>query len=255
MEVMDFSALPDFPRDSDEDIEGGQLVEVSKYTRNLLYSKCTRSVPNEKRRRIKGQYPQPKVAATRTPKLDDSFKQILPAAARTMDKDLARIQTFVLDAVSPLVSLLEAETTGKSITLEDAKAATTAALELVCNASARISRLRREKACIHLKKEVQPLAQRDELFGDAAPYLFGPEFAQKSKEQVEQMRAIQAVVPPKKPFFRAGPPENRGGYSQGSYYQGRSGASKPNHYRGNFRGRKRPFNAQFSQAPPRSGKD
>ena len=91
--------------------------------------------------------------------------------------------------------------------MEEARGATTAALELVCNASTRISWLRFEKMCAHLKKKVQPLAQRDEMFTDAAPYLFKPEFAQKSKEQVEQMRAIQVVLPlAKSHFFKPPPP-------------------------------------------------
>ena len=89
------------------------------------------------------------------------------------------------------------------------------------------------------------------MFTNAAPYLFGLEFAQKTKEQVEQMRAIQAILPPaKKPYFQTGPAENQGGYSQGW-----SGASKPHYYRGNFKGKRRPFNVQSSHAPPRSGKE
>ena len=39
-------------------------------------------------------------------KLDENLKQILPTAARTIDKKLARIQIFVLDMVSLLISLL-----------------------------------------------------------------------------------------------------------------------------------------------------
>ena len=195
MEVVDFAALPDLPCNLDEDIEG----------------KCTRSVPNDKRRRVKAQSPQPRVAATRTPRLDDNLRQILLTAARAMDKELAKIQTFILDAVSPLVSLLEAEMAGKTVAIEEARGATTAALELLCDASTRISCMRHEKVCAHLKKEVQPLAQWDERFTDAAPDLFRAEFAQKSKEQVEQMKAIQAVLPlAKKPFFRM-PPRKLGG--------------------------------------------
>ena len=190
------------------------------------------------------------MAATRTPKLDDNLKQILPTDARTTDKELARIQTFVLDAVSPLVSLQEAETAGKTVTLDKMKAATTAALELVCNTSARISRLRSEKVCAHFKREVQPLAQRDELFTDAAPYLFRPEFAQKSKEQVEQMRAIQTVLPrAKMPFFFQAPPRI------GGLQPGAEQSIQDPLLQGKLQGQEKSFSAQFSHGPPWSRKD
>ena len=42
-------------------------------------------------------FPRPKVAATRTPKVDDYIKQIVSPAT---DKELAKIQTFVMDAVA-----------------------------------------------------------------------------------------------------------------------------------------------------------
>lgn len=65
-------------------------------------------MPNEKRRRIKAKYPQPKVAATKTPHLDDYLKTTLPNSAKSEDKELAKVQTFALDAMAPLTALLEA---------------------------------------------------------------------------------------------------------------------------------------------------
>ena len=91
--------------------------------------------------------------------MDENIKQILSTATRVTDKDLAKIQTFALDAVSPLIFLLEAETAGKTVTLDEAKTAAMADLELICNASDRISCLRCKEVCTHLKKEVQLLAE------------------------------------------------------------------------------------------------
>ena len=79
----------------------------------FLQSKYTCSIPNKKRIRVRVQYPHRRLAVTRMPKLDNDHKQILPTAARVTDKELARIQTFVLDGVSPLVCLMEAETAEK----------------------------------------------------------------------------------------------------------------------------------------------
>ena len=115
-ERMDYSELPVYP-DSDEEEGGCKLVEVSETTKALLQSKCTQNVSNDKRKRVRARYPQPKVAATRTPKLDESFKQIVPATTKAADKNLAKIQTFILDAVAPLTAPEEKKL---DLTLQDA---------------------------------------------------------------------------------------------------------------------------------------
>ena len=53
----------------------------------------------------------PKVEETRCPKQDSVFKTAglsLKGEAQAFEQDLARIQTFVLDPIRPLVQLLEA---------------------------------------------------------------------------------------------------------------------------------------------------
>ena len=64
-----------------------------------------------------------------------------------------------------------------------------------------------------------PLVLRDELFEDAAPNLFGATFAKASKDHIDQVKSMQAVVPrkPKSSVFQEGtpppppPPTERGG--------------------------------------------
>ena len=73
LETMDYTKEVEFV-DSDDEETG--FVEVSEQTRTLLETKCTQSVPNDKRRRVKGKYPQPRVAATKTPKLDEFIRQV-----------------------------------------------------------------------------------------------------------------------------------------------------------------------------------
>ena len=72
--------------------------------------------------------------------------------------------------------------------------AVTSALELMGNASARISRLRREKITASFNKTLLPLAQEDKNFIEAAPYLFGPEFAKQSKEYLDQVKALRTSM-------------------------------------------------------------
>ena len=110
-----------------------------------------------------------------------------------------------------------------------------------------MSRLRREKVCVHLNKSVQPLAKKDDLFKDAASLLFGTEFAKKSKDEVDLMKAITAVLPSKKslkpPPFGGGPSGNRGGYNN---QMGRGGG----HHKSQYRGRFNKFPRRFKQQRP-----
>ena len=106
-EVMDFSQEVTFP-DSDEE-GGSNLVEVSEKTKKLLEVKFTQSVANDERKRAKGRFLHPKVAAVKTPRLDDFLKQEVTNSTKSLDKELAKIQTFVLDTVGPLTAILTRE--------------------------------------------------------------------------------------------------------------------------------------------------
>ena len=85
-----------------------------------------------------------------------------------------------------------------------------------------------------------PLAKDDENFTTAAPLLFGGEFAKKSKDFLDQVKANRSTLPAKskgdytrKPFFRGPPPSKRGRVS-------RSRGGDPT----NFRGQSRPQNSR-----------
>ena len=84
------------------------------------------------------------MAATRTPQLDEYIKAEVPHQVKSADKDLAKIQTFVLDALAPLVSILDLNSWDHSPAYQDTIDAISTAMELIGNASARISRLRQE---------------------------------------------------------------------------------------------------------------
>ena len=237
--------------DSDEE---PTLIEVSEKTKSLLQKKCVLSLTHDKRKTVKRRYPQPKVDATRTPKLDDFLKSTVSNATKTGDKDLAKIQTFVLDAMAPLTYLLEAIEQEKEITVDEVADATATAIELVANASARISRLRRERVCHQLNKTLQPLASKDTLYVDAPPALFGSEFAKKSKDHIDQIKAITASSA-RKPFFPENP-SRRGGYVNRGYRGGRGSYSSQFHNRGRYQKRGfHPQNQSKSITTPQSGKN
>jgi len=83
---------------------------------------------------------------------------------------------------------------------------TTAAIELVGNASTQISHYRRTTIITSTNKTLLPLVEDDKNFKGAAPSLFGPDFAQKSKDFINQVKAMNSSVRDPKPFgqfFRA----------------------------------------------------
>ena len=77
------------------------------------------------------------------------------------DKEWARLQTFVLDALTSLTSLLESDAKGETISHDQALEATKAATQLIGNPSAQISHTQRSKMLTHLNKMLLPLLEED----------------------------------------------------------------------------------------------
>ena len=119
----------DYSKEVTWDNETPKLREVSEKTYTLLTKACSR-LNNATRLSNGSSHPLTKVPATRTPQLDPVMKSETSAAVKAADKELARIQTFVLDALAPLTTLLEERQT------EQVVEAATAAVQLIGNASA-----------------------------------------------------------------------------------------------------------------------
>ena len=141
---------------------------------------------NDAHLKARRRYPLPKVPATRTPQLDGFIKGEVSMATRNADKELARLQSLVLDSLAPLTHLLEAEQRGGPPMWEEAKKAVVAATECVGNASAKMTHLRREKVITDLNKALLPVAKEATNFQTALPSLFGTEFAKKAKDHIDQ---------------------------------------------------------------------
>ena len=65
-----------------------------------------------------------------------------------------------------------------------------------------------------MNKALLPLVEENSNFEDVSPSLFGPEFAQKSKELVDQVKAMRSTITTPKQFFDKAPPTAGGLYSQ-----------------------------------------
>ena len=203
------SALPriEWPDSDDDDRteipSGHQSVEVSENTSKLLASAFTSTLPNAERRRIRNNFSVPDVDVTRCPRLDALFKtQSVRSDVKTADTELARLQAFVLDPVGPLVEVLEG-IDRETISAEDARSALSESLRLLGNASAQISHLRRKRVLKAVNPDIQDLADEDEPFAKASPYLFGSGFEARMKERAESVRLLKAAKPPPPKFFRS----------------------------------------------------
>ena len=209
-DVMDYNAPVPWADSEEED--NPNLQEVSEETRRVLETSCLSRKSNSARLQVRNFYPLPKVTATRSLALDSYLKQELSAPVKQEDKELAKIQAFVLDALAPLTTILE-ETGGDQDS--GVHQAAKAAVQLVGNASAKISHLRRKKVVGGLNTALLPLVEEDRNFTKAPPSLFGTEFAQKSKDHVDQVKAIRALPKQhrslhREPFFEGAPPQAGG---------------------------------------------
>ena len=85
-------------------------------------------------------------------------------------------------------------------------------MSLIGNASSHLSRLRREKVVTSVNKALLPLVKEDDHFAGASPNLFGPDFAKRSKEFLEQVKALRSSLPVRvqKTLFSQGPPLGEG---------------------------------------------
>ena len=202
------------------------VAAVSEETGSIIHGACTFRLDYQDRLKVRNAYTLPKVDASRTPTLDSYIRNEIPATTKAVDKELSTIQTHVRDALAPLSAILE----GQDDTPDPVKAATTDAVKLLGNASAKISHLRRTKIITQMNKALLPLVEEDSNFGEVAPSLFGLEFAQKSKELVDQVKVRRSTINAPKPFFRPGPSNSRG-YSHkqtrgGGAQRGRSSQGK-----------------------------
>ena len=108
------------------------------------------------------------------------------------------MHAFVLDLVGPLVQLLELCQSG---IMEQDEAILTlfVAITLLGNTSPQISRLRRKKVLKELNADIQDLANKEDIFKEAAPKPFGNGFERIAKEMAEAEKLLKEEI--KKPFF------------------------------------------------------
>ena len=144
--------------------------------------------------RTRSVYKFPRVEAL---KVDQVMKSLASQSAKMADRELLRIQTYVLDSIAPVSSLLEQISHDSDrLSIDDFKLAVSTAAELIGNASAQISKLRREKMESSINKNLLPLVKEDGDFLNMATNLFGPDFSKWAKEHLDQVKSLRAATFP-----------------------------------------------------------
>ena len=132
------------------------------------------------------------------PKLDPVLKTTLPKEATKAGGYLSRLHQFWLDAVALLTAMIESADAGE-LTVGDsgeAVAAVQSALVLMGNAHQKMAQERRKKVLLQLNPALKSLAEEEKAFQNAAPMLFGEEFAKRATDRVEAVKAIKKLSKP-----------------------------------------------------------
>ena len=238
-EVPDYEEVITWP-DEEDGSEGNstKLFSVSENTKTLLQESFLKGVPNATRRQMREKFGDPKCPPTRVPKLDKMVKDRITSESVKLDKSLARLQALCLDAVGPLTTIIDEGDKG-NLSEEMAIGAARMALRFIGNASVQFSRERRKRAITEMNSKLIELADKDSIYEDAPPELFGEKFAKEAKEREEQLRCLDKASGRGRGqnFYSRRPqgPSRRGGGAHSSHYGGYN----------NGRGRFRPYPQKF----------
>ena len=104
----------------------GPLVSVSESTAaTTLHNFFTQPLSIRERLQIRNHYRLPNVPSTKTPQMEAFLKEKVTPATKRADKELAKIHSYVLDAVAPLAAIIDKQVTEYVSTLKKKKKTTT----------------------------------------------------------------------------------------------------------------------------------
>ena len=189
-----------------EEPEPKRRLTPSVKVQSLLES--TKLLKNDRRKSVLGKHPIAASNQAHPPKLDEAVAALVPKTAKSHDNFLSRLQRYTLDAMGPMIWLLDQLDQGKVIDLKAGKGAIKASISLLSNASAHFNLERRKALIKHLNRDLQPLAEGE--FPDRGVYLFGEDFGKQAKSMSDNIKALQGVQPKRQGLFSgSGGPNKR----------------------------------------------
>ena len=240
-QASDASLMVQEEEDNEDDKLSGSLVSLSESTHAFLEAAFSTTLTNADRKKRVDRVGVRDCNSIRCPKLDPVIQTIAPNEATKADGYLSHLQQFWLDATAPLTAIIETAEEGK-LTPELAVSAAQTALVLMGNAHQHMAQERRKRLLMNLNPALKSMANDKKSFKNAAPMLFGDEFAKLATERVDQLKAISKFSKPEQKksnrFF--------GYHPQNSSRGGRGGGNKSG------RGRFHPYSKNSNFRPNQS---
>jgi len=236
-EMMDYTTelVWDDEDEDQPDSKGVKLFKIGEKTEKFLTSAFATALPNATRRQWRDKYGAPNTPATACPNLDKVIKGRLPAATKSRDKQLAKQQALMLDAVGPIMHLLEEAVKGQ-LSQKSAIEVAQTALKFLGNASVQSCRERRRNALQSMNTRLLDMADDDSLFKSAPPLLFGEGFCKKAKERDDELKCLNQASSSKATggsrdtrFFRGGRSQYQQPRGSGQNTRGRRGGYQRQH--------------------------
>ena len=103
------------------------------------------------------------------------------STTKATDKQLPIVKTLLLDSLAPLTMLLEAHHRDDESDPKDVVRAVKAAVELIGNANAQMSNVRRVKVIGDINKTLLPLVGDDTNFVEATHYCLGQSLPKRGR--------------------------------------------------------------------------
>jgi len=197
-----------------------KLVEVSEEAAAFIETAFKTKIKNSDRIERAEKFGVPDSRWLKCPELDPVVAATIPTTSQRVDRAASRLQNFWLDAANPLVYVLE-----KAEELElpaEVISAVQTSLQLLGNASAQSTIERRKAVLTQMNSQLKTLV-RDADFKEAAPLLFGDNFATLAKERLEAAAALKRTLTTEKQprrDFQKGHSHKFRGRGGGSHYNG-----------------------------------
>jgi len=204
-----------------DDPDDGTLVTLSDEASTFLEAAFNSKVDNTTRKGKAKAQGTPDSRWIRCAKIDPVMFVNISPAARTADRAVSRLQQFWLDAVNPLVFILEK---AEEMNLpKEVIGGIQTSIQLMGNANFHNSAARRQALMTQLNPKLKQLFSGTD-FKDAPPFLFGENFGVLAKECLEASEALRKSVSSDKGagrgFQKSCPQRNPG---HGGGYQSSSG--------------------------------
>ena len=194
-QASDASLMVQEEEDNEDEELSGSLVSLSDSTHAFLEVAFSTTLTNADRKKRVDHVGVPECDSIRYPKLDPVIQAIVPNEATKADGYLSCLQQFWLDATAPLTAIIETAEEGK-LTPELVVSAAQTALVLMGDAHQHMAQERRKQLLMNLNPALKSMANDEKSFKNAAPMLFGNEFAKLATERVDQLKAISKFSKP-----------------------------------------------------------